>query len=73
MFLMNYPSEEKDIPLKADSDPARYILYMYSIQYDVENLFHKQNITHTRAHTHTIRMLCVLCVLLSAPSVILIY
>ena len=23
MFLMNYPSEEKDIPLKADSDPAR--------------------------------------------------
>ena len=25
VFLMNYPSEEKDIPLKADSDPARYI------------------------------------------------
>ena len=25
VFLMNYPSEEKDIPLKADSDPARFV------------------------------------------------
>ena len=25
VFLMNYPSEEKDIPLKSDSDPARLI------------------------------------------------
>ena len=35
VFLMNYPSEEKDIPLKADSDPARYNVHstMYRIYF----------------------------------------